>query len=327
MKLMSGMDYLRIDIANQYGLDKQCWEDRILFTINNNNNLESIAETADEPYLFAKAVMAYRNAQNHRPIGHVMSLDATASFLQIMACLSGCHESAKYSNLINTGSRIDLHTAVANDMNSRLPIDEYVVRKDVKKPITSHYYCKASQLDSLSELQNEEFYNTLGGLLPGAEEVKEVIREFWDPTALAHSFKLPDGHTCRVPVTEMVDSRVEISEIKNTFTYRYLFNQPSMRSVPLVANVIQGIDAYIARQMVRMAHQQGFQLVHIHDCFLASPQYFNKVRMNYIQILCDIADSNLLADILSQLKGSKVYIDKTSNDLSKYIKESEYALS
>ena len=156
----------------------------------------------------------------------------------------------------------------------------------------------------------------------------QLIQSCWNPTTTDHSFTMPDGHVVICKVKEMVNARVEVDELDHTtFTYRFEDNRPSPINSSLCPNIVHAVDGYIAREMVRRANQQGFVLAHIYDAFCASPKYMNKVRQNYIDILCEIADSNLLADILTQITGSKITIEKTINNLSKYIKDSEYALS
>ncbi len=90
MKQLTGLDYIHIDIANAYGLDKSSWTDRLLFVAVHEDELESLVEDATEPMLMLKAIMALRDVQAGKPTGHNIFLDATASGLQIMACLSGC---------------------------------------------------------------------------------------------------------------------------------------------------------------------------------------------------------------------------------------------
>ena len=66
----------------------------------------------------------------------------------------------------------------------------------------------------------------------------------------------------------------------------------------------------------------------IHDNFIASPNHMNKVRQNYVEILAEIADSNILQDILREVtQNFSLVYKKYSNDLGKSILESEYALS
>jgi hypothetical protein len=53
----------------------------------------------------------------------------------------------------------------------------------------------------------------------------------------------------------------------------------------------------------------------------------NYVRQNYIDIFAQIADSNMLSAIASQISGKRIPVAKLSNDLSKYIRQSNYMLS
>ena len=53
----------------------------------------------------------------------------------------------------------------------------------------------------------------------------------------------------------------------------------------------------------------------------------NQVRCNYIQILAEIAASDLLSDILSQITGDDIEFQKLSVGLDKLILQAEYPLS
>jgi len=191
----------------------------------------------------------------------------------------------------------------------------------------THFYNKMSQ-DTLTDMQQLQFYFSMADAFTGAQAVMDLINQYWDAYALEHTWTLPDGHVACVKVTEMVNARIQVDELKNTtFTYRFEANQPSIKSSSLVPNVIHSIDAYVAREIVRRAHEQGFQLAHIHDAFCAHPNNMNKVRTNYRMIMAEIADSNLLADILTELAGSPQTVTKLSTDLSMDIMDSEYMLS
>ncbi len=104
-----GIRYLKIDIANHYGLDKLTWTQR-LFRINKvlntiflnkeyEDRMVEASKEADSPLLFIKAVTAYKGVILGEPIGHNMSLDSTASGLQIMSALSGCEVTARNCNV------------------------------------------------------------------------------------------------------------------------------------------------------------------------------------------------------------------------------------
>jgi DNA-directed RNA polymerase len=258
-----------------------------------------------------------------------MSIDATASGLQIMSALSGCKDTAKVCNMLNTGTREDVYQMIADKMNVLLNGKYGVTRKDVKKPcMTTFYNSTAVPFKAFNKHQLKAFNDTLDGLMPGAMEVMEAINEYWNYDNDVHQWSLPDGHVARVPVTEMSDVRIEVDELDHrTFTYRYNKQQPSENYRSLVANIVHSVDGYVARQMVRNCNDMGIELVHIHDCFVFSPDYLQAVSQTYREVLADIADSDLLSDILSEISGGYVEVVKLSTDLSKDILNSEYMLS
>ncbi len=79
--------------------------------------------------------------------------------------------------------------------------------------------------------------------------------------------------------------------------------------------------------MVIRAYAEGFELAHIHDAFCAHPNNIQRVRELYVEILAEIAQTDLLADILSEISGKTVTLNKFSDDLHIDILNSEYALS
>ena len=79
MKFYTPLEYIKIDISNQYGLDKEQFEDRIAWVDTNEKDLESFEEQADNKYRYVAAVMAYREVQAGKPTGHLVGLDACSS--------------------------------------------------------------------------------------------------------------------------------------------------------------------------------------------------------------------------------------------------------
>jgi len=327
MQHFNGLEMLKIDIANCYGKDKETWNDRLTWFELHEADLGELVHSANDPMLFLKAITAYEDTCNGIPSGHAMFLDATASGLQIMAALSGCKKTARHVNMINTGNREDVYVEVTNLMNDELSELNHVIRSLVKKPVMTHYYNKTKQ-DTLNDEQKNAFYHTLEHSFEGAEAVKDTINDFWDSNALEHKWTLPDGHIANVKVTEMVNARIEVDELDHvTFTYRFEANQPSRVGTSLVPNIIHSIDAYIVREMVRMADAKGFELAHIHDAFCCHPNNMDDVRCFYRIIMAKIAMSDLLAEILSEISGRNIILDKFSNDLHLDILQSEYMLS
>ena len=322
--MITKLDNLKIAVANHAGQDKLTWKERINWFDSMNNQFET--RDWDEPILGRKAITAYQDTINGKATGYVMSLDATASGLQIMSALTGCTKTAEACNMLYTGRREDLYTMIADSMNTQLDSNNSVDRKLVKHPIMTHYYnSKVVPEEAFNVIQLEVFYKTLDTAFEGAEALMNTVNEFWNYNSDVHTWTLPDGHVARVPVVEMSDTRVEVDELDHrTFTYRYAKQQPSKNYKSLVANVVHSVDGYIAREMVR---RSSFDLVHIHDCFVFSPEYLEDVSQLYRDIMIEIANSTLLSDILSELKGSYVKVNKLTNTLSTEIAKSEYMLS
>jgi hypothetical protein len=323
---ITNLDNIKIAVANHAGHDKLTWQGRIDWF---NAQLAFDVDQFDEPILGQKALTAYSDAKNGYKTGYVMSIDATASGLQIMSALSGCKDTARVCNMLNTGTREDVYQMIAKKMNILLNGKYGVNRGDVKKPCMTHFYNSLATPERMfNKEQLKAFYSTLDGLMPGAMEVMDAINEYWDYDNDVHQWSLPDGHVARVPVTEMSDVRIEVDELDHrTFTYRYNKQQPSDNYRSLVANIVHSVDGYVAREMVRKCHDMGIELVHIHDCFVFSPDYLQAVSQTYREVLADIADSDLLSDILSEISGGHVEVVKLSTNLSKDILNSEYMLS
>ena len=328
MREMSGLDYLKIDIANKYGhgLDKSIWKTRIEWFNDHQDNLHFLRSMPEKPIMYYKAVRAYEDTMKGIPSGHIMYLDATNSSFQIMAALSGCKQTALDTNLINSNKVNSAYNIVANLMNDKLAVREQVTSKLVKLPLMTKFYNKYEH-EELTIQQETIFDNVIQERYEGPTAVQIYLNNRWDDNALVHSVVFPDGHTLYKPVTEMVDTRIRVDELDGvTFSYRYESNQPSTRSSSLVPDVIHGCDSFIVREMIRKCNRIGIQILPIHDAFGARCNNMNHIRRFYMEILAEIAASNLFQDILTQL-GYTGKITKLSNDLDKYILDSEYMLS
>jgi hypothetical protein len=70
-----------------------------------------------------------------------------------------------------------------------------------------------------------------------------------------------------------------------------------------------------------------FPVVTVHDEFKCGANHMNHLRQHYINIFAELAESNLLSDLLSQIHGTPCTFKKLSNDLGSKIRGSNYALS
>lgn len=179
---------LFIAIAGHAGKDKLTWDERIKWVSEQDiDNIEW-----EQPMLGRKALRALRDSTEDKPSGYVMSLDATASGLQIMAAISGCKETAKWVNMIDPDTRHDTYTEVADLMNSKL--SKPVPRKIVKQCVMTHMFnSKATPKALLSEEELKVFYETINGLLPGAEDAMDTINACWRDDVDHYQWVMPDN--------------------------------------------------------------------------------------------------------------------------------------
>lgn len=110
-----GMFWLKVDIANHYGLDKLSFDERVAWVNQNEQILESLCDQAEEPLLYNEAVKAYRVADAGEEIGHIVRLDATASGPQIMSVLARDEIGMRNLNVLGD-KRADLYTDIAKIM-------------------------------------------------------------------------------------------------------------------------------------------------------------------------------------------------------------------
>lgn len=318
-EMITKPENLLVAIANHAGKDKLTWDERIAWA--DGQVVDDI--TWDEPVLGRKAIRAYDDYKAGKPSGYVMSLDATCSGLQIMAAISGCHETARLTNLMDPDKRYDLYTEVSDLMNAKLT--KPVPRKISKQCVMTHFYnSRATPKALLSTEELGVFYEVIAGLLPGAEAVMETINGCWNDKADHHSWTMPDGHTVYVPVVEAVNATYVDDELGD-IPLRFYEQTSSENFRSLCPNVIHSIDGYIAREMIRRA---PFQLSHIHDCFVFSPDHLQEVADLYREIMAEIADGDIFRDILRQITGDTTStIKKYSYNLGDYILDSSYMLS
>ncbi len=135
MQSFDGRSYLKIDIANNYGLDKKTWDERIEWFNQHESMLHNLVDSAEEPALFYAGVKAWKDVQAGKPIGYMVSLDATSSGLQILAALTGDRMAAQLCNVVDTGYREDAYTIIYDEMIQRTGGQAKISRDDTKSAI------------------------------------------------------------------------------------------------------------------------------------------------------------------------------------------------
>ena len=411
MQTFTGFEYLLIDACNQWGGDKLTFDKRLEWANVNLSQLEQLVATAENKPLYMKAVMAIRKAQKGLPTGHLVGFDAVCSGVQVMSALTGCIAGATATGLVDPNVRADAYSKTTEVMKGILGTAVGVTRKQAKEALmTSFYGSKAKPIEIFGEDTPElnAFYEAANIVAPGAWELLQDLLASWQPMALVHAWKLPDGFDARVKVMEKVEARIEVDELDHaSFTYEFYENKRKMKGLSNVANVVHSVDAYILRSIHRrcnydlevfqraayliehelihrslgtpatwvevteeviyyveqyersgmadvvivphltcgdmgylttkhlqalaeiiegMLQYKPFQVVTIHDEFKCHANNMNYLRMQYRNMLAELAASNVLDDLLSQITGYQGTFKKLSTTLPELIKGSNYAL-
>lgn len=247
----TGKEYLKIDIANNFGLDKENWDTRIVWFDQNESQLHALLKQAEEPALFYAGLVAWEKAQKGEPSGYPISLDATASGIQILAVLAGDRKAAELCNVVDTGRREDAYNVIYKDMNDKTGNTGRIDRKLTKKAIMTSFYGSTAQPKNVfgeGELLTL-FYDTMVERAPGAWEINESMLAIWDPTKLENSWILPDNFHVKVKVMKEIGQTVHF--LNEPYDVRYSVNAPIEGGRSLGANLVHSIDGMIVREMGR----------------------------------------------------------------------------
>lgn len=282
MQKFTGKQYLMIDIANNFGHDKLSWDDRLAWFEQNEKSLESLVNKADEPALFYAGVQAYRKVQQGLPIGYMISLDATSSGLQLLACLTGDRNAAMLCNVLNSGSRADAYTGVYHYMKAIAGTNANIKRDDCKSAImTAFYGSKAEPKRVFGDgPMLRIFVNTMKKLAPAAWELNEAMPAFWQSDKLSHDWVMPDNYHVHVKVMDTVSENFRFLDEPHQFTRN--INRPTEEGRSLSANTIHSLDGMVVREMTRRCN-------------------YDPDRIDYIRSFIDGDVANLVDDANSRL--------------------------
>ena len=251
MQTFTGLEYLKIDIANHFGHDKLDWDDRIAWFDANESTLGQNYLKAAEPALAYAAIKAYDDVLEGKPIGYMISLDATSSGLQLLAALTGDRSAAQLCNVVNTGHREDAYTLIYQWMLSKIQDTAKISREKAKDAVmTSLYGSTAVPRQVFGEgALLKTFYDTMHTLAPAAWELNEAFLAMWDNDAYENSWVLPDNFHVNIKVMNQVRETVHFQN--QPFDVFYKINAPVKEGRSLRANTIHSIDGMIVREMTR----------------------------------------------------------------------------
>ena len=268
MQTFTAREYLKIDIANNYGLDKKTWNERIDWFDRHEDRLMEVLPQAAEPALYFAGVTAWQDIKAGKPSGYPISLDATSSGMQILAALTGDRKAAELCNVVNKQSggkaeRRDGYTVIYQAMLQSLGESAKITREKTKEAImTALYGSRAVPKEVFGEgMLLKVFEDTMQSLAPAVWELNEAFIEMWDPNATINSWVLPDNFHVHVKVMSRVMETVHFMN-KPYETFRTV-NMPMDEGRSLGANTTHSIDGMIVREMVRRCNYDAAKVLAI----------------------------------------------------------------
>lgn len=249
----NGKQYLQIDIANNFGLDKLDWDDRLTWFSDNENKLLSLLNQAKEPSLYYAGVRAWEKVKKKEIVNYPISLDATASGLQILSCLTGDISTARICNVVDTGHRRDAYTEYFNHMLTKVEDKSSINRDDLKSAVMTAFYGSTRRPKDIfgeGELLLK-FLETANELTPGAWELNIAWLSLWNPTVKEYNWILPDNFHVKMEVLSKVKENVHFKNAP--YEIIYTVNEPKKEGRSLSANTTHSVDGYIVKEIVRRA--------------------------------------------------------------------------
>ena len=243
-------EYLMIDVASAYGLDRADWSERLSWFKQNQNNLLNMVNQAKEPALFFAAAEAFHAVQRGEPIGHMISLDATASGIQILSLLAGDESAARHCNVLNTGHRQDAYTNIDSIMRQKMDFP-HIDRKGSKYALMTCFYGSEAvpkQVFGEGALL-DLFENTAETEMPGVWALNKAMLRMWNPNAYSHEWFLPDNFHVKSKVMGKATTRVNF--MGSTLDIESRVNEPQPEGRSIGANLTHSIDGLFVREMGR----------------------------------------------------------------------------
>jgi hypothetical protein len=292
----TGKQYLQMDIANHFGLDKEDWSVRLQWFESHKDVLDGMLKQAEVPAQYFAAVTAWHEVAKGNPIGYPIALDATASGMQILACLTGDRRAAQLCNVVNMGRRMDAYTEVYKYMLLKAGAQGRVTRDMVKTGVMTSLYNSEAEPKRMfgTGILLTKFYETMEEELPAVWELNQYYKAIWDCTRSTYTWVLPDNFHVMCKVTDHVQE--EVLFLGEHFDVITKIHGPTAEGRSLSANTTHSIDGMIVREIGRRCNykQQTIDLVWL---LMGNPDLWNMYHE-------DDEQTQLLLTLLDRYKAS-----------------------
>lgn len=272
MHRFSPLEYLQIDIASRFGLDKKSWEERLDWVKTNESKLESLENQADEPAEYYASVCAYRAAQRGEAIGHAIALDSTSSGSQWLAVLTDDRAAALMCNVLNAGERADLYTKVYKKVSAIIGDNPFITRDKVKKAIMIALYGSKAGPEDLFGTNVDVFEQVMADELPKAWELNQFFASHWRSDVDTVHWILPDNFHVNLTIRTKKETEFVFKNKLRTFIHEEISASPYGRA--LGPGCCHSLDALAVREITALAMHNPSQIQRIKN-------YMNQKGMSF----------------------------------------------
>tara|TARA_B110000285_G_C15136495_1_gene627299 strand:+ start:2011 stop:3279 length:1269 start_codon:yes stop_codon:yes gene_type:complete len=202
------------------------------------------------------------------------------------------HSTFEYRYLANIGQR----SGVKNPANIIHSVDAYVLRSLLRRcNYDTAHFTRVAKLISI-----ERFNRRQGSVQLNTQR----------PSRPAIAVSVIDYYVEQYQRSNMADV-VIVPHIDNQ-NIRFLSDSHLIELQAIVNTVLE---------------YKPFEVIAVHDEFKCHPNHMNTLRNHYRNILAELSDSELLTDLLCQIRGVEGSYEKASNNLGQFIRQSNYGLS
>lgn len=293
MQLFTPIQYLKIDVASNFGLDRKTWDERIswfdahegkfedllLLAEAGKSTKDTLLSKAKEPAMFYAGLKAWQKASRGEPIAYPISLDATASGAQLMAVAVGCAKSALHCNVLDTGAREDFYTNMHHALCARLDNPGDISREKAKGAMVPWFYgSEREPKEAFGEgAQLMAFKDTMSEEAPGIDALRNGLMELWNAEALSHDWIMPDNFHVKIKVMDTMVEHVQF--LNQDYAVTSKVNQPKERGISNAANVIHALDGMVVREMLRRCSYKADRMLALLDLLTTSQPLYMPTRI------------------------------------------------
>jgi len=292
-----GEFWLKVSIANSFGMDKKSWGIRYIFGNKDIEELRGLrCSPDDEPQMYYKLIDQLENHYKGGSVDALVGLDASWSGLQIMSIITRCKDSALWSNIRGSKRR---------DAYTELSLGTGISRKDLKKAIMPKFYMSKKSMDRLGE-HRESVEEKASSMLEGAYLFMDWVDDAWNKIREKEPLKVGwsvGGSKIETMIYDVFEDRMNYNFKRTTGKwynwggwFKIKINKFNKNDKSLGANLIHSVDAWISQQVVLRFHERtGKEIMPVHDKWYVHPNDVDILREVFKEVILDLYDMDLMS--------------------------------